>query len=96
MGLAAQACGHAQGCAVPAAPTGVKASILYSGHAHRRIPLPTALVDRPAVEKINLASSLARTDHLRTIQLFELIERRRSSSPVSSQHAPVRFGSSEL
>jgi hypothetical protein len=36
-------------------------SIIYgTGRAHRRIPLPTALVDRPAVEKIK--SSFARTD----------------------------------
>ena len=55
MGLAAQACGHAQG-ALRAAPTGVDASILYGGRAHRRIPLATALVDRLADEKINLAS----------------------------------------
>ena len=56
-------CTRMQG-ALPAAPTGVDASILYGGRAHRRIPLPTALVDRPAVVCREDKSSFARTDRI--------------------------------
>jgi len=48
--------------ALYAAPASRAAGDLYGVYASRRIPLPTALVDRPAGEKTNLAL-LEQTPH---------------------------------